>query len=190
MQRIEPRSKVTPADLDAEVARGKTVFTRIEGTTITHCAIVLANGFSVTGESACVDPANFDQKMGEEIAFKNAREKLWPLLGFRLADERTRSTAYIVEQGALTDADFEALTNSGLVIATPAPAVTDEMVSRFLTWKLPKTVCPDAVASDRSSPYRSGTNLLTATEARQMLEHVLGARRGGAIAGPSATLGG
>ena len=83
--RTAPR--VTPALLDREVAAGKVVFTKIEGTNITHCAIVLRNGFSVTGESACVDPANFDEQIGRDIALKNAREKLWPLLGFRLADE-------------------------------------------------------------------------------------------------------
>lgn len=49
--------------------------------------------------------------------------------------------------------------------------VTQEMVDRFLTWKLPTTVRPDGINGD---PTRTGTNLLSATEARAMLEHVLG----------------
>jgi hypothetical protein len=50
----------------------------------------------------------------------------------------------------------------------------DELVNRFLAWKLPQTVCADLCATDNKYPHsRSGTNLLTETEARQMLEHVL-----------------
>jgi hypothetical protein len=61
--------------------------------------------------------------------------------------------------------------------------VTDEMVSRFLCWPLPKTFSPDCcIAFDRESASRlptwpMGTNLLNADEARQMLEHVLAARQ-------------
>lgn len=53
--------------------------------------------------------------------------------------------------------------------------VTDTMVDRFLTWPLPDSVCSDPCASMPGHPHRSGTNLMTAVEARQMLEHVLAA---------------
>lgn len=49
-----------------------------------------------------------------------------------------------------------------------------ELVDRFLSWPLPTTVCSDACASIQSYPHRSGTTLLTADEAKQMLEHVVG----------------
>jgi hypothetical protein len=51
--------------------------------------------------------------------------------------------------------------------------VTDEMVTRFLNWPLPKSVCPDACVMNTEYPHRVGTNLLTAIEARQMLEYIL-----------------
>jgi hypothetical protein len=52
--------------------------------------------------------------------------------------------------------------------------VTDEMVDRFLNWPLPDSVCCDPCACMKNYPNsRIGTNLLTAVEARQMLEHVL-----------------
>ncbi len=54
---------------------------------LTICAIVLRNGFTVTGESACVSPDNFDAELGRRIARQNAVQKIWPLLGFRLRDE-------------------------------------------------------------------------------------------------------
>ncbi len=54
--------------------------------TVTICNIVLYNGFSVRGESACVSKENFDEKIGRSIAYENAFEKLWQLFGFLLAD--------------------------------------------------------------------------------------------------------
>lgn len=54
---------------------------------LTICVLVLKNGITVTGQSACVSPENFDAEIGRKIARKNAVEQLWPLLGFRLADK-------------------------------------------------------------------------------------------------------
>ena len=48
------------------------------------------------------------------------------------------------------------------------------MVDRFLQWPLPESVCADLCAT-KQGPGRIGTNLLTATEAQQMLEYVLSA---------------
>jgi hypothetical protein len=76
--------RVTPADLDAEVVAEQ--FHVFPGTTVTVACLTLRNGFTVTGESACADPANFNAELGAKIARDNARDKLWPLLGFRLRD--------------------------------------------------------------------------------------------------------
>lgn len=51
---------------------------------LTICVLVLANGFTVTGESACASPANFDAELGRKIAFRNARDKIWALEGYLL----------------------------------------------------------------------------------------------------------
>lgn len=48
---------------------------------LTFCVLLLHNGFTVTGESACVRAENFDPELGKKIARRNAVEKLWPLLG-------------------------------------------------------------------------------------------------------------
>ena len=49
-----------------------------------------------------------------------------------------------------------------------------KLVDRFLAWPLPKSVCSDAIVTEHNYAHpRSGTNLLTADEARQMLEYVL-----------------
>lgn len=47
------------------------------------------------------------------------------------------------------------------------------LVDRFLTWPLPEGTCADPCACNPTYPSRTGTNLLTADQARQMLEHVL-----------------
>ena len=51
---------------------------------LTFCVLVLRNGFTVTGESACASPENFDAEIGRKIARKNAVEKIWPLMGYEL----------------------------------------------------------------------------------------------------------
>ena len=48
-----------------------------------------------------------------------------------------------------------------------------EMVDAFLAWPLPDDVCADAVACRAGASYRTGTNLLTAAQARAMFEHCL-----------------
>ena len=57
---------------------------------LTFCVLVLKNGFTVTGESACADPRNFDAEIGRRIARTHAVEKIWPLLGYEL---RTKLSA-------------------------------------------------------------------------------------------------
>ncbi len=50
----------------------------------------------------------------------------------------------------------------------------DNLVNKFLAWKLPKSVCSDLCVTDNNYPYsRTGTNLLTTTEAKEMIEYLL-----------------
>ena len=51
---------------------------------LTFCVLVLKNGFTVTGESACASPENFDADIGRRIARENAVAKVWPLMGYEL----------------------------------------------------------------------------------------------------------
>lgn len=52
------------------------------GATVTICVITLVNGYTVTGESGCIDPSIFNEAMGKEIAYANAFDKLWGILGY------------------------------------------------------------------------------------------------------------
>lgn len=51
---------------------------------LTFCVLVLRNGFTVTGESACASPENFDAEICRKIARDNAVQKIWPLEGYLL----------------------------------------------------------------------------------------------------------
>lgn len=54
---------------------------------LTFCVLVLKNGFTVTGESACASPENFDAEIGKRIARANAEQKIWPLMGYALKEQ-------------------------------------------------------------------------------------------------------
>lgn len=58
--------------------------------------------------------------------------------------------------------------------------LVDDMVSKFLGWKLPADFCPDSGISFDSLRYAHdsphwpvGTNLFTAQQAKEMVEHML-----------------
>src|SRR5574337_853074 len=90
--------RITPADIEANIT-SEHYFTAYQGASmttsgpipgalslLTFCVLILRNGFTVTGESACASPENFDAEIGRRIARKNAIDRMWPLLGFRLKD--------------------------------------------------------------------------------------------------------
>lgn len=51
---------------------------------LTLCVLRLKNGFTVTGESACASPENFNAEIGRKIARENAVNKVWMLEGYLL----------------------------------------------------------------------------------------------------------
>jgi hypothetical protein len=93
--------RVTPQRIE-EVIAGEYYFTAAQGASqtieggvdwsshkqqlslLTFCVLVLKNGFTVTGESACASPENFNAEVGQKIARQNAVNKIWPLEGYLL----------------------------------------------------------------------------------------------------------
>ena len=51
---------------------------------LTFCVLVLGNGVTVTGESACASAENFDAEIHRKIARAKAVKKIWPLMGYAL----------------------------------------------------------------------------------------------------------
>lgn len=59
-------------------------------TVLDKCTVVtcqLPNGFIIVESSACVDPANYDEKLGAEICLKRIEKKVWELEGYKLQCE-------------------------------------------------------------------------------------------------------
>ena len=107
--------RVTPGDIEANIA-SEHYFTAADGVAgsamnqaktagattctghnlrelslLTFCVLVLRNGFTVTGESACASPENFDAEVGRKIARANAVQKIWPLMGYELRTKLAKS---------------------------------------------------------------------------------------------------
>lgn len=107
-------ARVTPADIEANIASEHYFTARdgrlgaltnetyvgrerpVEGNAdlaplglLTFCVLVLRNGFTVTGESACASPENFDAEIGRKIARQNAAGRIWPLMGYALKERIT-----------------------------------------------------------------------------------------------------
>ena len=100
--------RVTPSDIEANIA-SEHYFTAWDATrtfnskdtvtigsdlyndehpsvlkTLTFCILVLRNGFTVTGKSACASPENFDAELGRKIARQDAVNQMWALMGYEL----------------------------------------------------------------------------------------------------------
>ena len=76
--------RLTPALIDSKI-KEKTFHRLTE--VLTVCVLTLDNGFTVTGESACASPENYNEEIGNNIAFKNARDKIWLLEGYLLKEK-------------------------------------------------------------------------------------------------------
>lgn len=76
--------RLTPKLIDLVIV--KTEYHIFEGSQLTICCITLKNGFTVTGESACASPDNFNKEVGEKIAYDNAKSKVWMLEGYLLKE--------------------------------------------------------------------------------------------------------
>lgn len=69
----------------------------------------LPNGFVITESSACVDPANYDEAIGEKICKDRIKKKIWELEGYKLQDEIYRKS----QQRDMRDYTIRELINNG-----------------------------------------------------------------------------
>ena len=96
--------RITPDDVEAEIV-AEYYFTAAEGAAgrevaplssdhvheslhlLTFCVLVLKNGFTVTGFSVPVSPADFVAQIGRDVAREDAKNKIWPMLAYALKDK-------------------------------------------------------------------------------------------------------
>ncbi|NSX14968.1 hypothetical protein HTY52_12870 [Cupriavidus taiwanensis] len=133
--------RVTPADIEANIA-SEHYFTAAQGamrasleheradfvalpqalTLLTFCVLVLRNGFTVTGESACASPENFDAEIGRQIARQNAVAKIWPLMGYELRSQLAARAGLPPIEGVLDDVRIVPAAG-----ATPMPSTSETL---------------------------------------------------------------
>ena len=149
--------RITPADIEANIA-GEYYFTAAKGVygdgpwargetgpfgeegrepdaldLLTFCVLVLKNDFTVTGESACASPENFDAVIGRRIARQNAVQKIWPLMGYEL---RTKLATTQAKRAAMPSTPTGARAYCGTkdVFGTP---MTRAEYNTYRGWELP-----------------------------------------------------
>lgn len=98
--------RITPQDIEDNISGEH--YHVFPSTTTTVCCLILRNGFTVIGESACASPANFDAELGRRIARDDAKRKVWPLLGYALrehlaAEPKTAKERALLERDQLAE---------------------------------------------------------------------------------------
>lgn len=80
--------RVKPEDIEANIDHIEIVkHVAKSGQVLRWAVITMKNGFAVTGKpSASVSPENDDEEIGERIAVDNARNEIWPLMGYALKE--------------------------------------------------------------------------------------------------------
>jgi hypothetical protein len=78
-------NKVTLENIIAKIV--DETYTKLPSGKVMICELILENGFSVRGEAAVVDPANFDETIGQRISKEDAVRKIWQLEGYLLQEQ-------------------------------------------------------------------------------------------------------
>ena len=118
--------KLTLQDLENQIA--SVDFQRF-GDTGTLCVITLVNGYTVTGESGCIGPIIFNSVVGEDIAYKNAFDKLWSILGYGVKEKWYRETQSTWMQRVaeeLADLDEKRALLIAFLEAPKSPTISDK----------------------------------------------------------------
>lgn len=86
--------RLSPKDIDANIKHVEYVKHVSHGGQILRWAVITTtNGFAVTGRpSASVSAENDRQDIGESVALTNAKQELWPLMGYALKEHLFQCT--------------------------------------------------------------------------------------------------
>ena len=96
----EIEQQLTPSHINSKIV-GSAYYV-FPGTALTVCCLTLENGYHVIGKSAAASIENFDEELGRNMSWADARTKIWELEGYllkeslvdkeSLADERDRKS--------------------------------------------------------------------------------------------------
>ena len=100
--------RLTPEYIDSVI--DSVTYTQLPSGRTMICELTLANGFTIRGESTVVSIENFNLAVGQDVAFNDARNKVWQL------------EAYLMKQRMALD-EFDTLTRQPEFVARVAHEV-------------------------------------------------------------------
>ena len=103
---------------------------------LTFCVLLLQNGFTVVGQSACADPANYNKEIGERIAREDAVRKIWPLMRYALMNEMAFEKAML--DGKAFESDMVSYIGTKVVHAQP---MNRAAYNQLRGWTVPDNEC-------------------------------------------------
>ena len=144
--------RVTPADIENAIV-SEHYFTAADGVAgegllsigsagyvpgalkqMTFCVLVLWNGYTVTGQSACASPENFDAEIGRRLARQDAVGKVWGLMGFDLRSRLTREEQLLKSSMVPAEGRMETYIGTKVVNALP---MNRREYNNLRGWSLP-----------------------------------------------------
>ena len=78
---------VTQEQVDESIVETDIHTVELVGKKHTVVAVKLYNGFTIVETTTCVDPANYSEAIGSEVALGRIKNKIWNLLGFLLQED-------------------------------------------------------------------------------------------------------
>lgn len=113
-KRNTERNTVTLDQINKILLETKFEYQTVFGKT-TIASAKLPNGFVIVESSSCVDPVNYDEKIGRDICREKIIDKLWELEGYMLQDKLHRSAG---GERDLMDFTLRELKEAGFQIET------------------------------------------------------------------------
>ena len=83
----EPKPVTVTAERIEQVMNDSKVTVQTLFGKCTVVACQLPSGFVIVESSACVDPKNYDEKMGIEICMNRIKDKVWEMEGYKLQND-------------------------------------------------------------------------------------------------------
>jgi len=87
--------------------------------TLTICIMTLHNGYTIVGKSACADPSNFQEDLGQRLSRADAVNQIWPLMGFELKARMYRDDRLVSEALVKPSGPREAYIGTKVINAQP-----------------------------------------------------------------------
>lgn len=83
---FQKKNSITQNDIEKILQNSIIKFEKL-GDKTTLATAILQNGFVIVKSSSCVDPKNFDMKIGQDECMKRIIDKIWELEGYKLQSE-------------------------------------------------------------------------------------------------------